>query len=218
MRHTRENFERSKINNNAQYQKAQTGASMNNDTFSDTRKSKQISLNASEKNRIQRPKAGENIEIYVENGTIRIGAVEQKTGVDLTLAFACKSDDCKFCYPQNLDINIEALTDSICLIRNTNERKPNESDAIVDWVIQLHVVRQERSLDDRLMKLFYLLTTRLGKRTAQGLELDHTLSHARIAEIVGSTRSTVSRTISKLRKTEQLYIDDLRNQLVLPVK
>ena len=79
------------------------------------------------------------------------------------------------------------------------------------------MVRQERSLEDRLMKLFYLLTTRLGKRTAKGLLLDHTLSHARIAEIIGSTRSTVSRTISKLRKTEQIYIDDLKNQLLLPV-
>ena len=133
------------------------------------------------------------------------------------MAFACKSDDCKFNYPRDLEINVEALTDTTYLVRKTNTSKPNESDTIVDWVIQLHMVRQERSLEDRLMKLFYLLTTRLGKRTAKGLLLDHTLSHARIAEIIGSTRSTVSRTISKLRKTEQIYIDDLKNQLLLPV-
>ena len=134
------------------------------------------------------------------------------------MAFACKSYDCKFSYPQDLDINVEALTDTTYLVRKTNGKKPSESDSIVDWVVQLHIVRQERSLDDRLMKLFYLLTTKLGKRTAQGLQLEYTLSHARIAEIVGSTRSTVSRTISKLRKTEKIYIDELRNQLILPVK
>ena len=190
---------------------------MNKENLLDTREAKPISLNASEKIRIERPKAGEKIEIFVKIGAIRIGAEEKQTGTDLTLAFACKSDDCKFNYPSDLEINVEALTDTTYFVRKTNTSKPNESDTIVDWVIQLHMVRQERSLEGRLMKLFYLLTTRLGKRTARGLLLDHTLSHARIAEIIGSTRSTVSRTISKLRKTEQIYIDDLKNQLLLPV-
>ena len=39
----------------------------------------------------------------------------------------------------------------------------------------------------------------------------------RIAEIVGSTRSTVSRTISTLRKSQKIYIDELKNQIILPV-
>ena len=67
------------------------------------------------------------------------------------------------------------------------------------------------------MKLFRLLTTKLGKRTQVGLLLEHKLSHARIAEIVGSTRSTVSRTISTLRKSKQIYIDELKGQIILPV-
>ena len=67
------------------------------------------------------------------------------------------------------------------------------------------------------MKFFRLMTTKLGKRTREGLLLEHTLSHARIAEIIGSTRSTVSRTISTLRKTQQIYIDELKGQIILPV-
>ena len=99
-----------------------------------------------------------------------------------------------------------------------NGTKANGRDTIFDWVIQLHIVRQEVNLENRLMKLFYLLVTRLGKRTARGLLLEHTLSHARIAEIVGSTRSTISRTISMLKKTERIYIDDLKDQLILPAE
>lgn len=190
---------------------------MNTDTFFESSKAKQIALNATEKVRLERPDAGKSIEICVEKGAIRIGADTGKEIGDLTLAFACKSENCKFNYPQDLDIKIEALADTTYLIRHTNKIKTNEGDAIVDWIIQLHMVRLERKLEDRLMMLFYLLATRLGKRTAKGLELDHILSHARIAEITGSTRSTISRTISKLRKIEKIIIDDLKNQLILPV-
>ena len=93
----------------------------------------------------------------------------------------------------------------------------NTSDAIMDWIIQLHIMRHEKNLESRLIKLFRLLVSRLGKRTSEGLLLEHTLSHARIAEIVGSTRSTVSRTISTLRKSKQIYIDELKGQIILPV-
>jgi len=88
----------------------------------------------------------------------------------------------------------------------------------MDWVLQLHIIRYERNAENRVMKLLQLLTKRLGKRTSKGLLLEHTLSHARIAEIVGSTRSTVSRTISKLRKAELIYVDKFKNQLILPAE
>ena len=179
---------------------------------------KQISLNASETIHLERPKAGEYIEISIKTGFIRIGADEENNARDLTLAFACKADNCEFNYPHKLDIKVEALTDTIYIVRHINGTKANGRDTIFDWVIQLHIVRQEVNLENRLMKLFYLLVTRLGKRTARGLLLEHTLSHARIAEIVGSTRSTISRTISMLRKTERIYIDDLKDQLILPAE
>ena len=85
------------------------------------------------------------------------------------------------------------------------------------WIIQLHIVRNETNLENRLMKFFRLLITRLGKRTPEGLLLENTLPHARIAEIIGSTRSTVSRTIGSLRKSQQIYIDELKEQIILPV-
>ena len=38
-----------------------------------------------------------------------------------------------------------------------------------------------KNLEKRLMKFYRLLITRLGKRTSEGLLLEHTLPHARIA-------------------------------------
>ena len=176
-----------------------------------------ISLNSSETVPLERPQTGEDIEITVKSGIIRIAANQSKNAEDITLAFACRSDIFKFHYPGDLEITIEAITDTTYFAETTNKTESNISDSIVEWIIQLHIVRHETNLENRLIKFFRLLTTKLGKRTPEGLLLEHTLSHARIAEIVGSTRSTVSRTISTLRKTQQIYIDELRGHIILPV-
>ena len=174
-------------------------------------------LNSSETAPLERPQNGEDIEIIVKGGVIRIAASHSKNVEDITLAFACKADIFKFHYPGDLDITIEAITDTTYLVESISKTESDTSDAIMDWIIQLHIVRHETNLENRLMKFFRLLTTKLGKRTQEGLLIEHTLSHARIAEIVGSTRSTVSRTISTLRKTQQIYIDELKGQIILPV-
>ena len=176
-----------------------------------------ISLNSSETVPLERPNAGEEIEITVKSGFIRIAANQTKIAEDITLAFTCREDVFKFHYPRDLEITIQAITDTTYFVESRNKTESSTSDAIMDWIIQLHIVRHEANLESRLMKFFELLMTRLGKRTSEGLLLEHILSHARIAEIVGSTRSTVSRTISALRKSKQIYIDELKSQIILPV-
>ena len=176
-----------------------------------------ISLNSYETVRLEKPQAGENIEITVKSGVIRIAGNQSKNAKDITLAFACRADAFKFHYPEGLEITIEAITNTTYFVESKKEIESKNSDAIMDWIIQLHIVRHEANLERRLMKFFELLMSKLGKRTSDGLLLEHTLSHARIAEIIGSTRSTVSRTISTLRKTQQIYIDELKGQIILPV-
>ena len=190
---------------------------MNTDNDSRPKRGRPISLNPSETIALARPQAGEQIEIVVKNGVIRIAANQSKDSANLTLAFACKVDTFKFHYPEDLEITIEAITNTTYFVESKKKTDPVTNDALLEWIIQLHILRHETNLESRLMKLFKLLMTRLGKRTSEGLLLELTLSHARIAEIVGSTRSTVSRTISTLRKTRQIYIDELRGQIVLPL-
>ena len=175
------------------------------------------SLNSYETVRLERPQAGENIEITVKSGVIRIAGNQSNNAKDITLAFACRADAFKFHYPEELEITIEAITDTTYIIESIGKKRSDTSDAIMEWIIQLHIVRNETNLENRLMKFFKLLITRLGKRTSEGLLLEHTLPHARIAEIIGSTRSTVSRTISTLRKSQQIYIDELKGHIILPV-
>ena len=181
------------------------------------KRGKTISLNSSDTITLERPHAGEEIKIIVINGVIRIAAKESKNVGDLTLGFACRTEIFKFDYPRDLEISIEAITDTTYLVETKNKIDFNANDAIMDWIIQLHIVRHEANIESRLMKLYELLMNRLGKRTPEGLLLEHTISHARIAEIIGSTRSTVSRTIGKLRKSHKIYIDELKNQIILPL-
>ena len=176
-----------------------------------------ISLNSYETVRLEKPQAGENIEITVKSGVIRIAGNQSNNAKDITLAFACRADAFKFHYPEDLEITIEAITDATYIVESIEKKGSDTSDAIMEWIIQLHIVRHETNVENRMMKFFRLLITRLGKRTPEGLLLEHTLPHARIAEIIGSTRSTVSRTIGSLRKSQQIYIDELKEQIILPV-
>ena len=189
---------------------------MNTERKQQNKRGRQISLNSHETVHLERPQSGEDIEITVKSGVIRIAAIQSKNAEDITLAFTCRTDIFKFHYPRDLEITIQAITDTTYFVESRKKTESNTSDAIMDWIIQLHIVRNEANLESRLMKFFELLITRLGKRTPEGLLLEHTLPHARIAEIVGSTRSTVSRTISALRKSEQIYIDELKSQILLP--
>ena len=176
-----------------------------------------ISLNSSETAPLERPQAVEDIEMTVKSGVIRIAAKQSNNAEEITLAFACRAEIFKFHYPVGLEITIEAITDTTYLVESKSKIESEGTDAIIDWIIKLHIVRHETNIEKRLMKFFRLLTTKLGKRTSEGLLLEQMLSHARIAEIVGSTRSTVSRTISTLRKTQQIYIDELKGHIILPV-
>ena len=73
---------------------------------------RQISLNSHETALLERPQVGEDIEILIKSGIIRIAAKQTNNATDITLAFACKADIFKFHYPGELEITIEAITDT----------------------------------------------------------------------------------------------------------
>ena len=178
---------------------------------------RKITLSASETVILEKPRNGMHVEIEVIHGITRLGTHDESNKNDLTLAFASRSEPCKFNYPDEILIIVEAITETSYWLKYEKSTEEYINDSIMDWILELHIVRHESNIERRIIKLFQLLTTRLGRRTTDGYLLEHTLSHARIAEIIGSTRSTVSRTISNLRKTHQIYIDELKGQIILPV-
>ena len=63
---------------------------------------------------------------------------------------------------------------------------------------------ESKDISKRLNELFSILVNRLGRRCGQWCELPFRLTHERIGELIGSTRVTSTRLISKLRSSELL--------------
>ena len=77
-------------------------------------------------------------------------------------------------------------------------------DAVNEWTLQLLRIRHLGNAEQRLQALFSILVNRLGRRCGQWCELPFRLTHERIGELIGSTRVTSTRLISKLRSSELL--------------
>jgi CRP-like cAMP-binding protein len=73
-----------------------------------------------------------------------------------------------------------------------------------EWTLQLLRIRHLGQAEQRLHALLSLLVNRLGKRYGEWCNLPFRLTHDRIGELIGSTRVTSTRLISKLRNGEML--------------
>ena len=87
---------------------------------------------------------------------------------------------------------------------NTNIDENIGFDAVNEWTLQLLRIRHLGNAEQRLQALFSILVNRLGRRCGQWCELPFRLTHERIGELIGSTRVTSTRLISKLRSSELL--------------
>ena len=98
---------------------------------------------------------------------------------------------------------VEALTE-LSFESNVNIDANAGFDAVNEWTLQLLRIRHLGNAEQRLQALFSILVNRLGRRCGQWCELPFRLTHERIGELIGSTRVTSTRLISKLRSTELL--------------
>lgn len=63
----------------------------------------------------------------------------------------------------------------------------------------------------RLQALLLLLAQEIGEQTPEGIRLGFRLSHQQLADLIGSTRVTVTRTLKLLEKQAWLSIDKSRH-------
>lgn len=183
------------------------------------RRSTQITLKPGETLVLPKPQNQDIIQFDINNGFIRISAITATEYDEITVGFATSTELIEFSYPHVLELKIEAITTTNLQIEYTKKAPTTlENDYLYEWILQLHTIRNPIKADERLMHFLNLLASRLGKRTSEGLLLEFLLPHGRVAEIIGTTRSTVSRTISTLRKKDTVVIDELKNQILIPIK
>ena len=121
----------------------------------------------------------------------------------MTLAFLQSGDQLRTDRLCSEGVCVEALT-PLCF-RSDAEAIDNAGyDAVNEWTLQLLRIRHLGNAEMRLQALFALLVNRLGKRCGDWCQLPFRLTHERIGELIGSTRVTSTRLISRLRTAELL--------------
>lgn len=78
----------------------------------------------------------------------------------------------------------------------------------------LLAVTGERRVEDRLRALLIFLCQEIGQETPQGVRLNVRLTHQQIAEMIGTTRVSVTRTLKDFQAAGWLDIDANRHLLI----
>ncbi|MFM8258772.1 MAG: Crp/Fnr family transcriptional regulator [Vulcanococcus sp.] len=102
-------------------------------------------------------------------------------------------------------ICVEALTP----LAFTTEAAPRAGagvDPVNEWTLQLLRIRHLSSAEQRLHALLSLLVRRLGRRCGSWCDLPFRLTHERIGELIGATRVTTTRMMSRIRQAQLLEV------------
>ena len=151
------------------------------------------------------------------SGISRVSGSFGNTFRDITLAFCGDSDNSWICLPDDSHLLLEALTDSSLEMDYLSEC-PIQHDLMWQWLFDLHLVRHSVGAEARLISLFQLLVSRFGIRRGDGYFLPFSLGHARIAELIGATRSTVTRQITILRQQDDLHLNEPQGHFLLSAR
>jgi hypothetical protein len=166
------------------------------------------------------------MRLEVQSGIGRLSASFGDCWPDITLAFCGGSEPEWLHVPQGGFCQIEGLTTmQMCLHRFSPDQPQTgalpsltvmgERDLIREWLLDLHLVRLPVGTDTRLATLLRLLVDRFGIRTAEGYRLPFSLGHARLAELICATRSTVTRQLVLLRQAGLVRQDESAGGLLL---
>jgi hypothetical protein len=121
----------------------------------------------------------------------------------MTLAFLQPGDQLRTDRLCSEGVCVEALT-PLCFRSQAEPREGHGFDPVNEWTLQLLRIRHLGSAEQRLHALLALLVRRLGRRCGAWCDLPFRLTHERIAELIGTTRVTTTRLISRIRAAELL--------------
>ena len=122
----------------------------------------------------------------------------------MTLAFLQPGDQLRTDRLCSEGICVEALTPLV--FSSDAEPRGSGFDPVNEWTLQLLRIRHLGSAEQRLHALLSLLVRRLGRRCGEWCDLPFRLTHERIGELIGTTRVTTTRLISRIRQAQLLQV------------
>ncbi|MFN4866696.1 MAG: Crp/Fnr family transcriptional regulator [Cyanobium sp.] len=142
--------------------------------------------------------------IEVLEGVARVYCPCEETE-GMTLAFLQAGDQLRTDRLCSEGVCVEALT-PLCFRNHAEGVDGHGYDAVNEWTLQLLRIRHLGSAEQRLHALLGLLVTRLGRRCGKWCDLPFRLTHERIGELIGTTRVTTTRLISRFRSAEMIRV------------
>ena len=155
----------------------------------------------------------QTLELQVQSGVLRAGGNFDFDNSDVTLALFSAGSPALIKGPTGCMLHFEALTESCFSLKEDGNSRSTED--LSQWLIKLHLVRQLIGAEARLIALFQLLVEEFGFRHKETYSLPFWLSHARLAEMISTSRGTVTRQITYLRKSRDLSIDSDQGSLII---
>ena len=123
----------------------------------------------------------------------------------MTLAFLQAGDQLRTERLCSEGVCVEALT-ALCFRSDATVIEGQGYDPVNEWTLQLLRIRHLGSAEQRLHAVLALLVERLGRRCGDWCDLPFRLTHERIAELIGTTRVTTTRLLSRIRSSRLLEI------------
>lgn len=123
----------------------------------------------------------------------------------MTLAFLQAGDQLRTDRLCSEGVCVEALT-PLCFRSDAEAVQGHGFDAVNEWTLQLLRIRHLGSAEQRLHALLSLLVRRMGRRCGAWCDLPFRLTHERIGELIGTTRVTTTRLISRIRTAQLIEV------------
>lgn len=110
---------------------------------------------------------------------------------------------------------IDCLTD--VTVRILSNELPYPSDAMISHIQQMEEflrIMHSNSVEQRLLKFLFWFANKFGQDTNDGQIIKVRLTHQEIAEVIGSTRATVTRLLQKFQSERMLDWSEERYMLL----
>jgi CRP-like cAMP-binding protein len=137
----------------------------------------------------------------IESGVVR-ALTWLEDGTVVTLGVWGKGDTVGHAFSQSTPYEIECITKVEVTIIPLENLAPF-SDVLLEHIQQtreLMIIRSYKTVDMMVMKLFIWFAQKFGREVETGRLIDLRLTHQDIAEILGTTRVTVTRVLTQLEE------------------
>jgi hypothetical protein len=181
------------------------------------RMSSEISLTLRPGEQLPLPTAEEGPSFFslkTKHGVGRLATFSKIKRSDITLGFTGALHCEWLIAPREAQLSIEALTPLQMTVIATDSFC-KEHELIRCWLWDLHHVRHPVGAMARLTALLQLMIIRFGNRISEGYTLPFSLSHSRLAEIIGVTRSTATRLLSVQRQQGWVQVNSQNGMYVV---